>query len=146
MTSSNDRLRNAVCLPDGALVRGRGVEGPLPEGALPQFGLYLGVNYLPPWDSVRVRWPNYLLPRDFDQTARLITAAHSKAVRGDRVEVACNAGRGRTGTVLACMAVLAGVPPKCAIGWVRTDYDPHALRAPWQRWWVHWFARQRTDA
>ena len=38
---------------------------------------------------------------------------------GERVEVTCGGGTGRTGTVLACMAVLAGVAADDAVGWVR---------------------------
>jgi hypothetical protein len=143
MPSDAEELYGSIRLPDGAAVRGRGVENPLPSGPLPDFGLYLGVDYEPTWESQHVQWPNYLLPRNFARTAQLITATHERARRGDRVEVACNAGKGRTGTVLACMVVLAGLPPRKAINWIRDHYDEHALRAPWQRWWVHRFATRR---
>ena len=38
----SERLTGAITLPDGTAVRGRGRREPLPEGPLPQFGLYLG--------------------------------------------------------------------------------------------------------
>jgi protein-tyrosine phosphatase len=58
------------------------------------------------------------------------------------VEVACHKGTGRTGTVLACLAILAGTPAPDAVSYVRYRYDGRAVRAPWQRWFVRWFARR----
>jgi protein-tyrosine phosphatase len=49
-------------------------------------------------------------------------------------------GSGRTGTVLACMAVLAGVPPPEAVEWVRANYRPEAVETVEQEAWVRWFA------
>jgi protein-tyrosine phosphatase len=43
---------------------------------------------------------------------------------GTRVEVACGGGKGRTGTALACIAQLGGVPAGDARAWVRAHYDP----------------------
>ena len=57
------------------------------------------------------------------------------------VEVACHGGRGRTGTALACIAVLDGVPPAQAVAFVRTHYDRRAIETPWQRRYVSRFAR-----
>ena len=54
----------------------------------------------------------------------------------ERVEVACNGGRGRTGTALACLAVLDGVPAGEAVAYVREHYDAHAVETPWQRRYV----------
>ena len=55
-------------------------------------------------------------------------------------EVGCLGGSGRTGTVLACMAVLAGVPPAQAVAWVRASYRPEAVETADQEAWVQWFA------
>jgi protein-tyrosine phosphatase len=56
------------------------------------------------------------------------------------VEVACGGGRGRTGTALACLAVLDGVPAHEAVGYVRAHYDARAVETPWQRRYVRRFA------
>jgi hypothetical protein len=40
------------------------------------------------------------------------------------------------GTVLAAIAVLDGLPPSEAVGWVRQRYHPRAVETPWQRWWL----------
>lgn len=53
-----------------------------------------------------------------------------------RVEVACGGGLGRTGTALACIAVLDGVPPAEATAYVREHYHRKAVEMPWQRQFV----------
>ena len=66
--------------------------------------------------------------------------AFARARRGDVVEVGCVGGLGRTGTVLACMAVLAGEPPDSAVDWVRREYKAAAVETSAQEQWVRWFA------
>lgn len=56
------------------------------------------------------------------------------------MEVGCKGGLGRTGTVLACMANLAGVPADQAVAWVRVNYNLHTVENPAQEQWVQWFA------
>lgn len=64
--------------------------------------------------------------------------AWERAAR-ERVEIACGGGRGRTGTALACLAVLDGVPAEDAVDFVRRNYDRHAVETPWQRRYVRRF-------
>jgi protein-tyrosine phosphatase len=59
---------------------------------------------------------------------------------GERVDFACGGGRGRTGTALACLAVLDGVPADRAVEFVRRNYDAHAVETPWQKRYVRHFA------
>ncbi len=54
----------------------------------------------------------------------------------ERVEVACRGGVGRTGTALAALAVLDGLPAPDAVRWVRGRYHPRAVETPWQRRWL----------
>jgi protein-tyrosine phosphatase len=49
------------------------------------------------------------------------------------MEIACSGGRGRTGTALACLAIIDGLPPEQAVAFVRQHYDPHAVETPWQK-------------
>jgi protein-tyrosine phosphatase len=58
------------------------------------------------------------------------------------VEVACDGGTGRTGTVIACLAVRAGHPAADAVAWTRRTYRPRAVETPGQKRWVAWFAEQ----
>jgi protein-tyrosine phosphatase len=68
----------------------------------------------------------------------VLTEAWRRAA-GERVEIACYGGRGRTGTALACLAVLDGVPAGEAVAYVREHYDRHAVETPWQRAYVRRF-------
>ena len=43
---------------------------------------------------------------------------------------------GRTGTALAALAVIGGIPPGDAVAWVRSAYDAHAVETPGQKRWV----------
>jgi protein-tyrosine phosphatase len=88
-----------------------------------------------------LRWPDFWLPRDRAYAREVLTEAWTKAAAPDeRVEIACGGGRGRTGTALACLAVLDGVPPDEAVDFVRRHYDRHAVETPWQRTYVRRFA------
>jgi hypothetical protein len=132
----------AIALPDGTPVRGRGRREPLPPGPLPEFGLYLGKpgRWQPEWPAEWLDWPDFRLPRDPEQAAASIVGAYEQARAGRRVEVACGGGVGRTGTVIACMAVLAGHPADDAVAWTRRTYRRRAVETPGQRRWVRWFA------
>ncbi|MEU6989758.1 protein-tyrosine phosphatase family protein [Streptomyces sp. NPDC046465] len=128
-------------LPSGRLVRGRGLRRPLPEGGTtPHLGLYLLGKPPPevPWDARWLRWPDFRLPSDRDAARTLLREAWQRAA-DERVEVACGGGRGRTGTALACVAVLDGVPAAEAVAFVRAHYDRHAVETPWQRRYVQRF-------
>jgi hypothetical protein len=128
-------------LPSGRLVRGRALRRPVPDGDVPDFGLYLLGAPPPPvsWESRWVRWPDFRLPADRADARAALRSAWRRA-DAERVEVACGGGRGRTGTALACLAVLDGVPGREATAYVRAHYDRHAVETPWQRRYVARFA------
>lgn len=87
------------------------------------------------WPARWVRWPDFWLPLD-DADARDAVAEAWERAAEERVEVACGGGIGRTGTVLAAMAVLDGLSSERAITWVRSRYHPRAVETPWQRHWL----------
>ncbi|MGW7044323.1 protein-tyrosine phosphatase family protein [Streptomyces avermitilis] len=124
-------------LPSGRLVRGRGLRRPLPEGPAPTYAVYLLGRQPPevPWETRWLRWPDFRLPSSRAQAREVLTDAWRRAA-AERVEIACGGGRGRTGTALACLAVLDGVPPQEAVTYVRAHYDRHAVETPWQRRYV----------
>ena len=121
-------------LPSGRLVRGRGLRGPaLPA---PDFGLYLLARKPEmPWESRWVSWLDFWLPADPQDAAEALRQAWVRSEH-ERVEIACGGGRGRTGTALACLAVIDGLPPGKAVAFVRERYDRHAVETPWQRRFV----------
>ncbi|WP_125611251.1 protein-tyrosine phosphatase family protein [Specibacter cremeus] len=128
-------------LPSGRLVRGRALLRPVPPGPAPDFALYL-LGHRPPrvaWESRWVRWHDFWLPADRGSTFEALHEAWSRAP-AERVEVACMGGHGRTGTALACLAVLDGVPAEQAVGYVREHYNRRAVETPWQRQFVEGFA------
>lgn len=127
-------------LPSGRLVRGRGLRHRMPPGEAPEFGLHLLGRRPPtvPWESQWVRWPDFRLPTDRAAAVATLREAWRRAER-ERVEIACGGGQGRTGTALACLAVLDGVPAAEAVGYVRAHYSRHAVETPWQRRYVAGF-------
>lgn len=129
-----------LTLPDGRRVRGRGLRAGAPDGPEPTFGVYLLGKEPPPtsWEARWVRWPDFRLPRDRDDAIAALREAHERAAT-ERVEVACGGGVGRTGTALACLAVLAGVPADEAVAHIRAGYRPRAVETPGQRRFVRSF-------
>lgn len=129
-----------VRLPSGRTVRGRGLRRPLPDGPVPHFGVYLLGKRPPPtpWESDWLRWPDFRLPADRRAARDLLAEVWRRADR-ERVEVACGGGIGRTGTALACLAVLDGVPADQAVAFIRRHYHPRAVETPWQRRYVRRF-------
>jgi hypothetical protein len=127
-------------LASGRLIRGRALSRPLPGGPEPTFALYLLGDEPPPvaWASQWLRWPDFGLPADRAATAAALREAWARA-ETERVEVACAGGHGRTGTALACLAVLDGIPNRQAVAYVREHYSPRAVETPGQRRFVHRF-------
>ncbi|TJZ57405.1 protein phosphatase [Streptomyces piniterrae] len=127
-------------LPSGRLIRGRGLRHPLPDGPTPTYGVYLLGKQPPefPWEVEWLRWPDFRLPSDRTRARALLGDVLARAGT-ERVEIACGGGRGRTGTALACLAVLDGVPADRAVDFVREHYDPRAVETPWQKRYVRRF-------
>ena len=127
-------MAGVLRLPSGRLIRGRGLRCPLPAGPQPTFALYL-LGRQPPsvsWEAQWLRWPDFWLPSDRTAAADALREAWRRA-ETERVEIACAGGYGRTGTALACLAVLDGLPGREAIAYVREHYSARAVETPWQR-------------
>ncbi|MEV0281168.1 protein-tyrosine phosphatase family protein [Streptomyces sp. NPDC050610] len=126
-----------IRFPSGVLVRGRGLRHPLPSGPAPSFAVYLLGKEPPPteWEARWLPWPDFRLPKDGRQARNVLAEALARA-EDERVEIACGGGLGRTGTALACMAVLDGVPADEAVEYVRRNYHGRAVETPWQRRYV----------
>jgi hypothetical protein len=127
-----------VVFPDGTAVQASGLAA---RGAEPcDFGLYLDARWAPTWPAVVVEWEDFGVPRRPEAAAEAIQDAFARARAGEVVEVGCAGGLGRTGTALACMAILAGVLPDRAVAWVREHYDERAVETEAQEDWPLWFA------
>jgi protein-tyrosine phosphatase len=127
-------------LPSGRLVRGRGLKRPEPDGPAPTFAIYLLGRRPPPvpWESRWLRWPDFGLPADTGELTSALTEAWRRAA-AHRVEIGCAGGRGRTGTALACLAILDGLPSSQAVAFVRQHYDQHAVETRRQARYVSRF-------
>ncbi|WP_026316272.1 protein-tyrosine phosphatase family protein [Actinokineospora enzanensis] len=133
-----------LALPDGTSVRARGLRASEPDS--PEYGLYLGGNKLRgrfdvrlTWPHEWIAWPDFWLPKDSVEATRLIRDLLERAQAGRPVEVACGGGIGRTGTVVACLAILTGIDPAQAVAWAREHHHPRAVETPWQARWVRQF-------
>lgn len=134
-----------VRFPNGTTVRASGIRERVVDDPARDFGLYLDAAWAPSWPAAMIDWPDFGVPADGDAAASAIRAAFERARAGERVEVGCRAGLGRTGTVLACMAILAGVATDEAVAWVRTAYRPDAVETLEQEAWVRWFGGQSSS-
>lgn len=130
-------------LPTGRIVRGRALRQPLPAGPAPEFAVYLLGSEPQPvlWPRLWLRWRDFALPADVDALRAALADAWSRSAT-QRVEIACRGGRGRTGTALACLAIIDGVPNGDAVDSVRERYARRAVETPWQQRFVTRFALQ----
>jgi hypothetical protein len=129
-----------VVFPDGTAVDACGLRDRRAEASDRDFGLYMDPRWAPTWPAELIAWEDFGVPADPQRAAAQIRGAFERARSGERVEVGCAGGLGRTGTVLACMAVLAGVPSTEAVAWVRATYDARAVETPQQEEFVRSFA------
>lgn len=132
------RHRSVVLLPDGTQVTAVSFDAldPYARDQPPDYGLYLDHNWQPPWNHVHLDWPDFGVP---DDAARVVNALRSlleRARAGERVEVGCLGGHGRTGTALACLAILTGHPHGEAVAWVRASYCADAVETAEQEAFV----------
>lgn len=126
--------------PNGTVVRALGLGERREHDLSRTFGLYFDPAWRPSWEADLIDWVDFGVPKDFEQAAGQIRDAFRRAQSGERVEIGCIGGLGRTGTALACMAVLAGIPVGQSVAWVRHNYHPGAVNNRHQEQWVEWFA------
>jgi hypothetical protein len=121
--------RTPVKLPGGAelVAVSFDADDPYTRDRPPDFGLYLDDAWSPPWDHVALAWHDFGVPSDLGDLRARLTEARARAAAGHRVEIGCLGAHGRTGTALACLAILDGLAPDDAVDWVRTNYCPRAI-------------------
>jgi len=72
-------------------------------------------------------WPDLGVPRDPKRFVRALKWLLAQAAAGQRIEIGCAGGHGRTGTTLAGLLVLQGMTPSRAIQRVRREYCSEAV-------------------
>ena len=130
--------RDTVTLPDGTEVVAVSFDPGDPHGREepPGFGLYLDARWQPPWPHEHLEWPDFGVPADPAVLVAALDGLLDRARRGERVELGCLGGHGRTGTAIAALAVLSGHPADDAVAWTRAHYCPHAVETPAQEAFV----------
>lgn len=98
-----------VQFPDGTMVRTAALADRRVQDDWREFELYMDDAWKPKWPADVISGQDFGLPEDPSRTAEQIREAFGRAQAGRHLEVGCRGGLGRTGTVLACMAVLAGI-------------------------------------
>jgi hypothetical protein len=112
---------------------------PYSRDTAPEFGLYLDARWDPPWPHEHVAWPDFGVPVDADELRASLQQLLDRARGADIVEIGCVGGHGRTGTALACLAVLTGTPADEAVDWVRANYCSSAVETQEQGIFVETF-------
>ena len=136
------RHHDRVAIADGVEVVATSfdVSDPYQRTDLPDFGLYLDDRWDPPWPHQHLAWPDFGVPDARELTAALDDVL-GRVRQGATVEIGCLGGHGRTGTALACLAVLSGVPADQAVAKIRKDYCDRAVETSDQESFVGTFAR-----
>ena len=132
---------DAIVFVDGTTVTAVSFLGgePYRRDVVPAFGLYLDAAWDPPWPHEHLAWADFGVP-DPDELRASLGVLLARAREGDLVEIGCLGGHGRTGTAMACLAVVAGVPRDEAVDWVRANYCPNAVETAEQRAFVETYA------
>ena len=131
---------DSVTLPGGAVIVAASHDEGYQRDIRPDFGLYLDDRWDPPWPHELVDWPDFGLPADEVRFREQLESLLSRARMGERVELGCLGGHGRTGTALACLVVLSGHPASDATAWVRSSYCERAVETPDQEAFVKAFS------
>jgi hypothetical protein len=86
--------------------------------------------------------PDFGLPDEAG--LRVVLADMLEAMRAapdGAYHIGCKAGLGRTGTAMACLAILAGAVEGDPVTWLRAVYNAEAIETPAQEDFVRRFAR-----
>ena len=136
-----------LTLPDGTVVLAQGRLDLVPSQRprTPDFALYLdsrwGDDPEVTWPYRVILWEDFGLPSNEADLFAAVIDAYRRAKAGQLVEVACYGGVGRTGTVLGCWTVLAGLSPVDALSWVRRHYHESAVETEEQEQLIIRFAQ-----
>ena len=132
------RHRDVVVMADGTEVTAVSFDETDPYGRAqpPSFGLYLDDRWQPPWPHERLDWPDFGVPDDPAPVVAALRSLRARTRASEHVEIGCLGGHGRTGTALACLAVLCGQPADEAVGWVRREYCDRAVETDAQEAFV----------
>jgi hypothetical protein len=128
------RHLSLVVLPDGTQLTAASFDptAPYSRPRDPDYGVYLDSRWNPPWDHGYIDWPDFGVPASTEAVVEALETVLERARSGQKIELGCLGGHGRTGTALACLAILTGHPANDAVAWVRSNYCTKAVETPEQ--------------
>ncbi len=131
------RHRSLIALPDGTRVTAVSFDAadPYTRDNKPDYGLYLDHRWQPPWLHDHLDWPDFGIPAE-QPLATALQSVLDKARAGKSTEIGCLGGHGRTGTAIACLAVMTGQRADTAVDWVRATYCAKAVETAEQEAFV----------
>jgi protein-tyrosine phosphatase len=84
--------------------------------------------------------PDYGVPDEAGLRAVIAQMLEAmRAAPNDAYHIGCKAGIGRTGTVMACLAIMAGAVEGDPVAWLRAAYFQGAIETPGQEAFVRGF-------
>lgn len=131
-----------VTMPDGTVIyasssRSWAAESTTGPMFTPDLGIYLDGCWKPDTIAYHVGCPDYNIPLpSVTQVLWIAEEGLRLAREGQRVEVGCIGGHGRTGLMLAVMATLTQPDIEDAVTYVQTNYCSHAVESEVQEWYV----------
>lgn len=128
-----------VKLPDGTEIICSSQHDPKDrDDAYPDFGCYMASSWKPDWRSYWLNWNDYGLPNmSMAVVDQIVDDLLKMSREGYRVEIGCIGGHGRTGSLLALLALKAGIDdPEKAIEFVHTTYCEEAIESARQEWYI----------
>lgn len=131
-----------VTLPDGTVIICSSEHTPDKRTTPnPDFGCYMAGSWEPDWKAYWLNWADYGLPRMSMKTVNsIVDELLERARAGEAVEIGCMGGHGRTGALLALLALKAGAEDaESVIKWVRSTYCNHAIEGAKQEWYIACF-------
>lgn len=132
-----------VRLPDGTVVHCSASTDCRGRVNRPDYAVYLYGGWSASSVATFIPWEDYGTPFVPWRAAReVVEEFYRRALAGQRVEVGCMGGHGRTGTFLAAVVMLAdpNMTAKGAVAWVRSNYCTKAVEDASQEYWLKWFA------
>lgn len=115
------------------------------ERPTPDFALYADPIWVTKSRNEFINWPDFGVPRFENLAYEQILSAYTIAKKFN-VEIGCIGGHGRTGTMLACMAVIdQNLNTVQAIDFVRSTYCDHAIETHSQEMFVDFFHKRLAE-
>lgn len=130
-----------ITLSDGTSIYCSSYKSTLESADAADYGLYADPIWRPVHRNELIDWPDFKIPTSIEISLEQIADAYywAAAEENDKVQIGCIGGHGRTGTILACLALFASdgkMTPKEAIDFVREAYCDKAIEKPIQEWYV----------